>query len=208
VLSHSFSTPGPGTWLSQANGLLPGATGAIDIHGRYARLSHAFFRAGFQAGARPQNRLKPLFALMMGVTFVSFVVGIWTAVKLGYRDGGGLTFHSFYATIGPQIPAWNTDGLRSGSQNVSWLHSIWLVMGALLTYGLMLARSRFAGFPFHPSDCLRVLHPPFMWCGSRCCGLAVQSARTKFGGIDSYRKIVPAALALFWARSRCFCCGY
>jgi hypothetical protein len=196
VIAQFFNS-GPGTWLSQANGLLPAqlvqSTFMVDMRG----FLMPSFVQGFKLAHDHKIRLKPLFALMMGVTFVSFVVGIWTAVKLGYRDGGGLTFHSFYSQIGPRIPAWNTDGLLNGSQNVSWLHSFWLAMGALLTYGLMLARSRFAGFPFHPIGLLTCLTSTIhvVWF-SVFVGWLCKVLVTKFGGIDSYRKVVPAALGL------------
>jgi hypothetical protein len=133
----------------------------------------------------------------MAVTTVSFVVGIITAVQLGYRGGGGLGFHSFYASIGPRIPAWNTDGLLQGSQNVGWSGSIWLGLGALLTWGLMMARSRFPGFPFHPIGLLVCLTSTIhvIWF-SVFLGWLIKVTITKFGGVDSYRKLIPAALGL------------
>jgi hypothetical protein len=70
-------------------------------------------------------------------------------------------------------------------------------MGALLTYGLMLARSRFAGFPFHPIGLLTCLTSTIhvVWF-SVFVGWLCKVLVTKFGGIDSYRKVVPAALGL------------
>jgi hypothetical protein len=192
-----FFNSGPGTWLSTNNGLLPAklleSTFMVDMRG----FIMPSFVQSFKLAHDRSIAMRPLMALIAAVIFLSFVTGIITAVKLGYRDGGGLTFHSFYADIGTKIPAWNTDGLINGSQNVGLIHSFWLFAGGLLTYGLMLARSRFAGFPFHPIGLLLSLTSTIhvVWF-SVFLGWLCKVTITRFGGVDSYRKLIPAFLGL------------
>ncbi len=196
-----FFNSGPGTLLSAPNGLLPAqlvqSSFMVDMRGF---LMPSFVQS-FKLAHDRKIRLKPLLALIMAVTMVSFVIGILTAVMMGYRQGGGLGFHSFYATISPQIPAWNTDGMLAGSSNAgveNWPSNLpWLLMGIATTWLLMLARGRFPGFPFHPIGLLVCLTSTIheIWL-SLFLGWLIKVTITKFGGIDSYRKLVPAALGL------------
>lgn len=187
---------GPGHVLSVSNGMLPAqivqSSVMLDMRGF---LMPSFVQS-FKLAHDRKIRLKPLLRLIAAATLISFVVGIITSVKLGYRDNGGLTFHNFYATIGPQIPAWNTDGYLSN--NTAGFASVpWLLLGAGMTLLLMSARARFPGFPLHPIGLLVVLTSTFsgVWL-SVFIGWMLKSLVTKFGGVDTYRKLVPAALGL------------
>lgn len=196
-----FFNSGPGTLLTVPNGLLPAqllqSTFMVDMRGF---LMPSFVQS-FKLAHDRKIRLKPLLALIMAVTTISFVIGILTAVKMGYRDGGGLSFHGFYAKIGPQIPAWNNDGLLQGSDNAgwkNWSHNLpWLILGIVMTWLLMAARARFPGFPFHPIGLLVCLTSTIhaVWL-SLFLGWLIKVTITKFGGIDAYRKLIPAALGL------------
>jgi hypothetical protein len=192
-----FFNSGPGTALSVSNGLLPAqmvqSTFMVDMRG----FLMPSFVQGFKLARDRGIRLRPLFGLVMAVTFVSFAVGVWTSVRLGYRGGGGLSFHTFYASIGPRIPAWNTSGLINGSQDVGPAGVFWLGVGALTTYGLVWARAHFAGFPLHPIGLLLCLTSTIhvVWL-SVFVGWAAKVLVTKMGGHDAYQKCVPAALGL------------
>ena len=72
-----------------------------------------------------------------------------------------------------------------------------MAVGGLLTLGMVVARSRLAGFPLHPIGL--VMCVPFamhsMWL-SIFLGWMIKSIITRFGGADGYRKAIPFFLGL------------
>ena len=70
-------------------------------------------------------------------------------------------------------------------------------MGAVLTWLMMLARSRFSWFPLHPIG--YVMFTPFaiqtMWF-SIFLGWSIKVTVTRYGGSETYRKLTPAMLGL------------
>jgi hypothetical protein len=210
ALSRSSSTPGPGNVAPSGQ---RSCSGAARCSPHSWSICAVFFMPSFVQGFKLAHdhkiRRKPAVRADDGCDFRQLRVGIVDAVKLGYRDGGRPDV-SQVSTL-----QWTSHSgmesrmaLLNGSQNVSWLHSFWLAMGRLLTYGLMLARSRFSGFPFHPIGLLTCLTSTIhvVWF-SVFVGWLCKVLVTKFGGIDSYRKVVPAALALSWAKFSCSCYG-
>jgi hypothetical protein len=193
-----YFTAGSGKWISLENGLAPAMLlqGAfmVDLRG----MLMPSFVQGFKLAHDRGIRLRPLLALIVAVTLISFSIGVFMNVWMGYRSsGGGLMFHSFFSSIGPRIPAWNLDSLLHTTDWQSGASLFWTSVGALETYGLMVARARFAGFPLHPLGLLVCLTSTInqVWL-SVFCGWLCKVLVTRFGGNSAYRRLVPAALGL------------
>jgi hypothetical protein len=139
---------------------------------------------------------------------VAYGLGVWTNVRLGYQYSG-LELHPWFARQGAQDPAFNARELLRGVQDNYLLNWMWLAVGALVIYGLIVARSYFAWFPLHPVGFIMwtpyVMHA--MWF-SIFVGWLAKVLIMKYGGTDTYRKVLPGFLGLalgdvvmmiFWA---------
>jgi hypothetical protein len=141
--------------------------------------------------------LKPLMALIALTTVVSFAIGVWVIIRLGYTTGG-LQLQNWYVQGGATQPAQHALGIAKGLNDESYAANWgWVGFGALLTWGMMVARSRFLWFPLHPIGLLMFLPWALqtMWV-SIMLGWLLKSLIQRFGGSDSYRNLVPAFLGL------------
>ncbi len=140
--------------------------------------------------------LKPLLALIMAVTVLSFGVGLWNVLRLGYSQGG-LQLEGWWATAAGSQPALHTAGIVRGIDTNFLSNWLWVGAGAAATWGMMLVRARFAWFPLHPLGLLMCL--PFamhsMWL-SIFLGWLAKITITRFGGNESYRRLIPFFLGL------------
>lgn len=140
--------------------------------------------------------IRPLMGLIAAVTLLSFGLGVWTVVRLGYENGG-LTLASWWATANYSQAAVHTAGIMKGIETNIAANWAWVGVGAAMTWGMMVMRSRFAWFPLHPIGLLMCV--PFamhaMWL-SIMLGWAAKVTITRFGGNDSYRKAVPMFLGV------------
>jgi hypothetical protein len=73
----------------------------------------------------------------------------------------------------------------------------WLSFGAVLTYGMMVARARLMWFPIHPMGYIVALTYPIMtlWF-SVFVGWLCKVLITRYGGSETYRKTTPLFLGL------------
>lgn len=186
---------GPGTWLAPAS-LVP----ASFIQGGLMTDMRAFlmpsflqsFKLAYDRGLRP----KPLLALIAAVIMITFVMGIWMNVRLGYQHGG-LSLDSWFAKGGAQSPATNAQSLINGVRDATWFNTIWVAVGGAMTWGMTVARSRLLWFPFHPIGLLMSLtYPMNMLWFSIFIGWLCKVLITKFGGSDEYQKTIPFFLGL------------
>ena len=156
------------------------------------------FIQGFKLAHDRKIALRPLLALMLVCSLITMAMGVYMNVKMGYAQGG-LSLDSWYAGAkgASEIPAISTVNLAKGVQDASYGNLVWLGVGLFLTYGMMLARSRFAWFPLHPIGLLVAQTYPIgaIWF-SVFLGWLFKVLVTKFGGTDSYRKGVPLFLGL------------
>lgn len=189
---------GQSEWLTLDNGVAPASLfqAGFVIHMRGFIMPS--FVHSFKLAHDHKIAARPLGALMAAVILISVVVSWYTVVRLGY-DNSALTFgHHWWAQDGPKAPAYFIDSVTKssdiGSAPARWL---WLVVGAALTYGMMLARSRFTFFPFHPIGYMMALtySGATFWC-SIFLGWLCKVLITRFGGTDTYRKMLPAFLGL------------
>ncbi|HEX8235809.1 MAG TPA: DUF6785 family protein [Abditibacteriaceae bacterium] len=140
--------------------------------------------------------IKPLLALIAAVTVISFSVGVWMVIKLGYTEGG-LQLQRWWIETGATQPARHTIGITRDIETNFLVNWLWFGIGGLLTYGIMMARSRLLWFPLHPIGVLMCV--PFamysMWF-SIFLGWLCKVLITRFGGADTYRKMTPTFLGL------------
>ena len=187
---------GPTHWLINAASLPAAAT----IQGGLMTDLRGFimpsFIQGFKLAHDRKIALKPLLILMLACSLITMAMGVWMNVRMGY-ESGGLSLDAWTAGAASRIPADSTANLVKGVQDASYWNLGWLGLGIALTYGMMLARSRFAWFPLHPIGLLLAQSYPIasIWF-SIFLGWLFKVLITKFGGTDSYRKGVPLFLGL------------
>ncbi len=187
---------GQGHWLLGASSLPAAATiqGALmtDLRG----FIMPSFIQGFKLAHDRKIALRPLLVLMLACSLITMAMGVYMNVKLGYGQGG-LSLDAWYAGAASEIPAKSSASLIKGVKDASTWNLVWVALGLALTYGMMLARSRFAWFPLHPIGLLIAQTYPIaaVWF-SVFLGWMFKVLITKFGGTDSYRKGVPLFLGL------------
>jgi len=186
---------GPGTWLPPSS-LVPAAfvQGSMMTDLR-AFLMPSFiqsFKLAHERGLRP----KPLLGLIAAVIMITFVMGTVMNIRLGYSTGG-LQLNGWFQGGGAQKPASDAQNLINGVANASWFNTFWIFIGGAMTWAMMVARSRFLWFPFHPIGLLMSLtYPMHLIWFSIFIGWLCKVTITKFGGSDSYRKTIPLFLGL------------
>jgi hypothetical protein len=188
---------GPSQWLTLGSGVAPAAFMQAGMVNHMRGFIMPSFVHSFKLAHDHKIAAKPLLALISAVIVISVIISWWTVVRLGY-DNGGLTLgHGWWAKDGPKMPAGfisNAMTSTSGSAPTSWL---WLGVGAALTYGMMLARSRFTFFPFHPIGYMMALsYSATTFWSSIFLGWLSKVLITRFGGNDTYRKAMPLFLGL------------
>jgi hypothetical protein len=194
-MAHLFGG-GVGAWFAPASAVpVSMINGAIMADMRGFLLPS--FVQGFKLAHDRKIALKPLLALIMSATVVSLTVGVWMNVRLGYVEGG-LKLGKWWAFgEGALAPAINAREIVAGIDDNLLLNWFFVGMGAVITYGMVVARSHFVWFPLHPVG--YIMSTPYamraMWF-SIFLGWLIKVLVTRFGGTDSYRRLMPAALGL------------
>jgi len=202
-----ITNAGPNHWLLNAQSLPPAAM----IQGGLMTDLRGFimpsFIQGFKLAHDRKIPLKPLLALMLACTLITAAMGTYFNIKFGYQLGG-TALDAWYSGGASTAPADTANSLVRGVQDASYWNLAWVAVGILLTYGMMLARSRFAWFPLHPIGLLISQSYPIsqIWF-SIFIGWMFKVLVMRFGGTDSYRKTTPlflglalgdVAMMLFW----------
>lgn len=154
------------------------------------------FIQGFKLAHDQKIRLRPLLFLMLACTFIAFGLGTYMNITLGYKQGG-LSLDAWYNGGASTAPATTAASLIQGVQTSTYGNLIWVGVGMILTYGMMLARARLAWFPLHPIGFLVCLSYPMdtIWF-SLFLGWLCKTLVMRFGGNDSYKKTTPLFLGL------------
>ena len=140
---------------------------------------------------------RPLLKLISVVTLISLGMSLWMVVRLGYENGGLSLTSSWAREFLSQSPASFTENILQDKATAPVTNWLWLCVGGALTWGMMLMRSRFAWFPFHPIGYLLSLtFAAQMFWFSFFLGWLAKTLITRFGGNDSYRKAIPLFLGL------------
>ena len=154
------------------------------------------FLQSFKLAHDQKIAVRPLLALIFACILVSFSIGLTSIVLLGHNVGG-LRLANWWATAAGSQPALHAVGFAKGLDTNYLANWLWVGVGGAATWGMMLARSRFAWFPLHPLGLIMMV--PFamhaMWV-SIFLGWLSKVLITRFGGSDSYRKIIPLFLGL------------
>lgn len=186
---------GPGTWLPPST-IVPATFVQSALMTDMRGFLMPSFVQSFKLAHDRGIKARPLFALIFAVIIIAFTISIFQDVRMGYQRGG-LTLESWYSIGGARKPADNASRLIPGVPHVNPYNVFWVFLGGALTYGMMLARSRYLWFPFHPIGYLMCLTYPMnqLWF-SIFIGWLFKVLITRFGGSDSYRKVVPLFLGL------------
>ena len=184
-------------WLSTASGMEPAALFQAGIVFHMRGFSMPSYLHSFKLAHDQKIAPRPLLALIAAVVTISLVMSLWMTVRLGYENGGLTLGHKWWAQQGPLMPAQTLDNLKNLDKSSALVNWSFLGVGVVLTYGMMLARSRLAWFPLHPIGYLVTLtYPMATFWGSILIGWLAKSVIMRFGGHDTYRKVSPLFLGL------------
>jgi hypothetical protein len=193
VISRLLNTAGF-SWLTTANGLVPAAFLEKALVGHMRGFIMPSFMHSFKLAHERKIASRPLLGLLAVVILISLSMSLWMNVRLGYEHGALQLSNQWFPS---QSPVDRINAMRNPSSTADWLNWFWLSFGGLLTYGLMWARTRFAGFPLHPIGYVMCLsYPMYMFWFSIFLGWLCKGLIMRFGGIDTYRKATPAFLGL------------
>ena len=187
---------GVGTWLSPLNGIVPAGFIQAGLMTDQRGFLMPSFVQSFKLAHDRGISARPLLALISAVTLITLGMSFWMNVRIGY-ESGGLTCDGWFAKDGARQAAYSVNDIFNGSRDASWGNAVWLLVGGLITWGLMLGRAFLPGFALHPIGFLTCLtYPTHMLWFSIFLGWLCKVTITRFGGIDTYRKMVPAFLGL------------
>lgn len=188
---------GPTTWLTNPGGIVPASFLQAGLVYHMRGFSMPSFVHGFKLAHDHKIAARPLLALITAVVTISLCMSLWMVVRLGYENGGlqlGSNWSHGHLALRPATFIDSVTKDNKGSPLVNWIS---LAVGAVLTQGMMLARSRFTGFPFHPIGYLMCLtFAAQMFWFPIFLGWLSKTLITRFGGVDTYRKMIPAFLGL------------
>ncbi|MBV9868779.1 MAG: hypothetical protein JO316_25760 [Abitibacteriaceae bacterium] len=187
---------GPGTFLPPES-LVPAAFIQSAMMNMIRGNLMPSFVQSFKLAHDQKIRARPLLSLICAVTVISMGIGLWMNVRLGYHEGALQLANNWYVRSEPNNVIRLSKDLLEGTRGVSWTNWVWLVLGGLGTYGMMLARSRFPWFALHPIGYLMGLtYPMHLLWFSTFLGWLCKLLITRFGGVDTYRKTTPLFLGL------------
>ncbi|PQV63312.1 hypothetical protein B1R32_11339 [Abditibacterium utsteinense] len=190
-------TAGPSQWLTPENGLVPASFLQSGLVYHLRGFSMPSFMHSFKLAHDHKISPRPLMALISVVILISLSMSLWGVIRLGYENGGMSLTSSWAREHLAVRPATFIDSVtkdNGSSLSTNWIS---LAVGAILTYGMMLARSRFAWFPFHPIGYLMCLtYAAAMFWFSIFLGWGFKRLITRFGGHETYRNLLPMFLGL------------
>lgn len=187
---------GPGTWLPPSS-IVPAAFIQSAMMNMIRGFVMPSFVQSFKLAHDQKISMKPLLALICAVTLISLIMGIGMNVRLGYQHGALTLANNWFVSGEPRNVINISQDLLPGARGQSWTNWVWLVVGGLGTYALMLARSRFVWFTLHPIGYLMGLtYPMHLLWFSTFLGWFCKVLVMRFGGADTYRKAAPLFLGL------------
>lgn len=186
---------GPGRWLAPESLAASGMVQSSMIIDLRANILPSFLHS-FKLARERGIAMRPLMGLIAAVVLITYTLGVWQGVRLGYTEGG-LQLHGTYTQGLPRLAGTVSKELAREVPGMSWTNWLWMALGGLETWALLWLRSRFLWFPLHPIGLLLSLtHPMFMFWFSIFLGWLCKVLITRFGGTMSYRQLMPAFLGL------------
>jgi hypothetical protein len=190
-------TAGSSTWLTAESGLVPASFIQAGLIYHMRGFAMPSFVHSFKLAHDHKIPARPLMALLAVVCAISLGMSLFTVLHLGY-DNGAMSLNNDWShghlALRPTTFIDSVTQERPMSTLANWLS---LLTGIALTWGMMVARSRFAWFPFHPVGYLMCLtFSAHMFWFSIFLGWLAKGLLTRYGGVDTYRKMTPAFLGL------------
>lgn len=189
---------GPGFFLSPANGIVVASVLESACIQDYRGSLMPSFIQSFKLARDRRIEGRKLGALVFSVVLIGLVAGTYMNVRLGY-DNGGLGLQGWLAQWGPQMTGRQAAAMANGfsGRDVSLFNLFWLCFGAGLTILVMWCRSQFLWFPLHPLGYMMcVAYPMHTFWASIFIGWACKVLISRYGGADSYRRMIPSFLGL------------
>lgn len=184
---------GPGTLLNAAS-IAP----ATIISGSLMYETRSFlmpsFVQSFKLAHDHKIAMKPLFFLIAAVAAISFCISVISVIHIGYTRGG-LQMHPWWAQHGAVRAAIYTRTMAKGIDTSLAANWFWFGVGMATTYAVVAARSRFIWFPLHPIGTVTAFLFSKVWV-SIFLGWLLKSLIMRFGGSQSYQRLVPCALGV------------
>lgn len=192
VWSHVF-TSGPGTALGNSAAASAFLAGSGDMR---SCLMPSWITTLKLASDR-KIPARPLWILCAGAMVVSFVIAVLMHVKLAYTVGALGFNQQFVSRSAPQGVGSQLALFARGEASQGPLVFFWTAFGALMVIGMGFMRSRFLWFPFHPTGYVMGLSWAMhnLWL-SVFLGWLAKTLITRFGGHESYRRVLPLFLGL------------
>lgn len=142
-----------------------------------------------------RNLRRLLVAVVMSL-IVTVVVTVLTSLQVLYSQGG-LAGYTWFSKSAAESTFQTIATTIKSPPNVNLQYSVWMGVGALAVYLMVMARSRFLWFPLHPLGYLmapgypitRLWFPFFL-------GWLIKTLIMKYGGSDSYVKMRPFMIGL------------
>jgi hypothetical protein len=155
-----------------------------------------------------RKNLRRLLNATLVALACSILVMFVTTLYVLY-DKGGLLGYTWFSKDAAQATFSEAAMTIKTSPGVSAANIGWMILGAFVVFILVMGRSRFLWFPFHPLGYLVAPAYPItqLWT-SFFLGWLIKTLIMKYGGSDSYVKLRPfmigliignAASMLFWA---------
>lgn len=187
---------GAGTWLSPAS-TVPAAFVQASIGTDNRSLLLPGFIHSFKLAHDYNINARALWALSLTCILISLSMTIVMRVRLGYEYGGLQLQNKWVTTGGAQLPILTIVPLAEGTRDFNPINVLWLLLGGAMTQGMMLARTHLLWFPLHPLGLLMGLSYPMsrLWF-SILLGWGLKVLLMRFGGIDTYRRLMPVFLGL------------
>ncbi len=154
------------------------------------------FMQGWKLAYDNGLHLKRLGTLICFIIVIALVMGFYRRVDIAYNNGGALVWHPHVSKNG--VTVWPRLAAGTGGQGyLDPMNIFWVIVGALLTWGMLAMRARFAWFPLHPLGYLIPLSYPMLCLWFPIfIGWSCKVVVSKYGGNSAYRRTRPLFLGL------------
>lgn len=143
-----------------------------------------------------RKNLRRLLMSVLVALALTLVVTVMTSLSVLYSQGG-LTSYTWFSRDAAQSTFQSTAGVIRSNSGLTPANWGWMIFGALIVWLIVMGRSRFLWFPFHPLGFLVAPTYPItqLWF-SFFCGWLIKTLMMKYGGSDSYVRLRPFMIGL------------
>ena len=186
---------GTGAWLAPASSVPLAFLGGALLTDPRGFLLPSFVQ-GFKLAHDRGIALRPLLKLIAVSILISAALAWWSIVRMGYLEGGLQLDYWWARGNGATQAAQNAREAVLGT-DFSLANWLWMGIGALQVYLIMLARAHFAWLPLHPIGLIMSWpQAMYMLWFSIFIGWACKVLILRYGGYSAYRSAAPGFLGL------------